>query len=63
LVNLKNKKKLLYYFESYSSLGYDRFCVSPCVSVLVFIKVKTLIMLMLFLKQARGRPTWSLRAT
>ena len=31
--------------------------------VLIFVNVKTLIMLMLFLKQARGRPTWSLRLT
>jgi len=31
--------------------------------VLIFVNVKTLIMLMLFLEQARGRPTWSLRAT
>jgi len=31
--------------------------------VLIFVNVKTLIMLMLFLQQARGRPTWSLRAT
>jgi len=30
--------------------------------VLIFVNVKTLIMLMLFLEQARGRPTWSLRA-
>jgi len=28
--------------------------------VLIFVNVKTLIMLMLFLEQARGRPTWSL---
>jgi len=27
---------------------------------LIFVNVKTLIMLMLFLEQARGRPTWSL---
>jgi len=27
------------------------------------IHVKTLIMLMLFLEQARGRPMWSVRAT
>jgi len=31
--------------------------------VLIFVNVKTLIMLILFLEQARGRPTWSLRAT
>jgi len=31
--------------------------------VLIFVNVKTLIMLMLFLEQARGRPTWSLLAT
>jgi len=31
--------------------------------VLIFVNVKTLIMQMLFLEQARGRPTWSLRAT
>jgi len=31
--------------------------------VLIFVNVKTLIMLMLFLEQARGRLTWSLRAT
>jgi len=30
---------------------------------LIFVNVKTLIMLMLFLEQVRGRPTWSLRAT
>jgi len=33
------------------------------ISVLIFLNVKTLIMLMLFLEQARGRLTWSLRAT
>jgi len=31
--------------------------------VLIFVNVKTLIMLILFLEQASGRPTWSLRAT
>jgi len=31
--------------------------------VLIFGNVKILIMLMLFLEQARGRPTWPLRAT
>ena len=31
--------------------------------VLIFANVKTLIMLILFLEQASGRPTWSLRAT
>ena len=31
--------------------------------VLIFVNTKTLIMLMLFLEQARERPTWSLRAT
>ena len=31
--------------------------------VLMFVNVKTLIMLILFLEQARWRPTWSLRAT
>jgi len=30
---------------------------------LIFVSVKTLIMVMLFLEQASGRPTWSLRAT
>jgi len=30
---------------------------------LIFVNVKTMIMLTLFLEQARGRPTWSLRAT
>jgi len=30
---------------------------------LIFVNVKTLIMLMLFLEQARGRLTWFLRAT
>jgi len=33
----------------------------PITLVLTFVNVKTLIMLMLFLEQARGRPTWSLR--
>ena len=32
-------------------------------SILIFVTVKALIMLMLFLEKARGRPTWSLRAT
>jgi len=31
--------------------------------VLIFVNVKTLIMLILFLEQARGRPTWSLWVT
>jgi len=31
--------------------------------VLVFVNVKKFIMLMLFLEQARGRPTWSLQVT
>ena len=31
--------------------------------VLIFVNVKTLIMPILFLEQAHGRPTWSLRAT
>jgi len=31
--------------------------------VLILVNVKTLIMLMSFLKQTRGRPRWSLRAT
>jgi len=31
--------------------------------VLIFVNVKTITMLTLFLQQARGRPTWSLRAT
>jgi len=31
--------------------------------VWIFLNVKTVTMLMLFLEQARGRPTWSLRAT
>jgi len=30
--------------------------------VLIFVNVKTLIMLLLSLEQARGRRTWSLRA-
>jgi len=30
---------------------------------LILVNVKTMIMLTLFLEQARGRPTWSLRAT
>jgi len=30
---------------------------------LIVVNVKTLIMLMLFLEQVRGRPTWSLRVT
>ena len=33
------------------------------ISVLIFVNVKTLILLMLFLEQARGRRTWSLRVT
>jgi len=35
----------------------------PIILVLIFVNVKTLIMLMLLLEQACGRPTWSLRAT
>jgi len=31
--------------------------------VMIFVNVKTSIMLMLFLEQAHGRPTWSLQAT
>ena len=31
--------------------------------ILIFVNAKTLIMLILFLEKARGRPTWSLRAT
>jgi len=31
--------------------------------VLIFVNVKRLIRLILFLEQARGRPTWSLRVT
>jgi len=31
--------------------------------VLIFVNVKTLIMLMLFLEQAHGQPTWSLWTT
>jgi len=31
--------------------------------VLIFVNVKTLIMLMFLSEQIRGRPTWSLRAT
>jgi len=37
--------------------------LNPLSIILVFVNVQTLIMLMLFLEQARRRPTWSLRAT
>ena len=42
-----------------------KFC-SICLQFIllfIFVNVKTLVMLMSFLQQARGRPTWSLRAT
>jgi len=38
------------------------FKIPLIILVLIFVTMKTLIMLMLFLEQARGGPTWSLRA-
>jgi len=39
------------------------FYLPSIILVLIFVNVKTFIMLLLFLEQARGRPTCSLRAT
>jgi len=37
--------------------------LSSIIFVVIFVNLKTVIMLMLFLEQAHGRPTWSLRET